>query len=413
MIPRPDLLPKDAPDGMAVYQLTHGPLPASHVYMEAQIFSPDSRFFLLHESAHAHGSSKDDPNHRYLVCDLENDGRLTPLTQETGATAPSVSPDGRFVYYFVNETEVNAGRLILQRVGLDGSDRQELLVMDRPLPDCGRRPSRIYPLSTIRSDGRRLALSCFLGDGTPEGKTWGLLIFDLEKPSVKVILTGESWCNMHPQYCRSRAPENMSDILVQENHDNIANDNGEVSKLTGGLGADIHLIKDDGTQFRNLPWGRDGNEFCQGHQCWRGASAWAITSTGTRQPPEQQLIEARAVPAAGHLGLSSPGDGKRNHLSRSYPQPCFFHFATDAQGRSLVTDTAARDEGGRVLLTRLGKPGEDAAIGWRCVAMPHSSWVKGVHIHPFLAPDGKSAFFNSDESGQLQAYMVRGLPTLP
>ena len=118
------------------------------------------------------------------------------------------------------------------------------------------------------------------------------------------------------------------------------------------------------------------------------------------------------MPAAGHLGLASPG-GQRNHLSRSYPQPCFCHFATDAAGRLLVTDTAARDEGGRVLLACLGQPGEDAAAGWRCVAMPHSSWAKGVHIHPFLAPDGKSAFFNSDESGQLQAYMVRGLPTLP
>jgi hypothetical protein len=31
-------------------------------------------------------------------------------------------------------------------------------------------------------------------------------------------------------------------------------------------------------------------------------------------------------------------------------------------------------------------------------------------MHPFLSPDGKSAFFNSDESGTLQAYMIRGLP---
>ena len=34
---------------------------------------------------------------------------------------------------------------------------------------------------------------------------------------------------------------------------------------------------------------------------------------------------------------------------------------------------------------------------------------KEAHIHPFLSPDGKLAFFNSDESGVLQADMVRGV----
>ena len=31
-----------------------------------------------------------------------------------------------------------------------------------------------------------------------------------------------------------------------------------------------------------------------------------------------------------------------------------------------------------------------------------------AHIHPFLSPDGLSAFFNSTESGTLHAYMARG-----
>ena len=35
--------------------------------------------------------------------------------------------------------------------------------------------------------------------------------------------------------------------------------------------------------------------------------------------------------------------------------------------------------------------------------------LKQAHIHPFLSPDGSMAFFNSDESGILQAYMIRGL----
>jgi hypothetical protein len=34
------------------------------------------------------------------------------------------------------------------------------------------------------------------------------------------------------------------------------------------------------------------------------------------------------------------------------------------------------------------------------------------HPHPFFSPDGTMAFFNSNESGSVQAYMVRNLPRL-
>ena len=51
---------------------------------------------------------------------------------------------------------------------------------------------------------------------------------------------------------------------------------------------------------------------------------------------------------------------------------------------------------------------EGALANARKIANPGSSWQKDTHIHPFLSPDGRSGFFNSDESGLLQAYMVRG-----
>ena len=50
MIPRSDLQAEEAPH-CEVVQLTSGALPSSHLYMEAQIFAPDSSRFLLHESA--------------------------------------------------------------------------------------------------------------------------------------------------------------------------------------------------------------------------------------------------------------------------------------------------------------------------------------------------------------------------
>ncbi|MBV7334470.1 hypothetical protein KFU94_40775 [Chloroflexi bacterium TSY] len=113
---RQDLLAPEAPNNIEVVQLTDGTLPSSHIYMEAQIFAPDSSRFILHESATAHGSDRHDPNHRYLLCDLDDNCSLHPITNEVGATAPSVSPDGRYLYYFVDETEPGGGRLTLKQV---------------------------------------------------------------------------------------------------------------------------------------------------------------------------------------------------------------------------------------------------------------------------------------------------------
>ena len=409
MLLRPDMLSADSPEGIEVTQLTdEAEVPSCHIYMESQVFTPDSRFLVVHRSANPHGSDKDDPRHRYLLCDLEDECRLTPLTDETGVTGPCISPDGVFFYYFVNETEVGGGRLSLKRVKLDGTDRQTILVVDSPLPDTAFRPSRIYPLSTISADGQRIAISGFLGDGTDENIDWGLMVFDVEKATVALIIHGPTWCNMHPQYCRSTDCDSIHDILIQENHDNISDGMGTITRLVGGQGADIHVIRDDGTNFRNMPWGRDGNEFCQGHQCWRGRSTWGITSTGTLQPAEAQLIEGLSTAHSGHVGLNSPG-GRRNDLSATFNKPDFHHFATDIAGERLVTDSGPRDAGGGLWLADLGEPGEEPLSNWTWLLCPGSSWGKDSHIHPFLSPDGSMAFFNSDESGVLQAYMVRGL----
>jgi len=188
----------------------------------------------------------------------------------------------------------------------------------------------------------------------------------------------------------------------------VATASGSITRLTGGEGADIHVIRDDGSDFRNLPWGRDGNEFCQGHQCWRGRTTWAITSTGTRKPPEAQLIEGRPAPHAGHVGIKTPG-GVRNDLTREFPNPHFYHFATDIAGKRLISDAAPFNQGGKIYVADLGEPGRDPLRKFRYLLCPKSSCQKHAHIHPFLSPDGLLGFFNSDESGILQAYLIRGL----
>lgn len=404
---RPDLVPQADRDRLEVIQITEEAIPSSHVYMEAQIFTPDSQRLVLHRAAHPHGSDPRDPEHQFLVCDLEDSCRLTPITTEPGTTGPAISPDGDHFYYFVDETEVNGGRLTLKRVRMDGTERETIYVLDHPIPGTNVRLSRPYPLSTISSDGKRISISGFLGDGTEAGIDWGLLVFEIEPPSVRLILRGPSWCNIHPQYSRQTDPDASHDLMVQENHGNTVSPDGRLQTLVSGAGADIHLVRDDGSDFRNFPWGRDGNEHCQGHQCWVGRIDVAITSTITREPDEAQLIAGRAAPHSGHDGIKTP-DGWRNDLSRDFDGPDFWHFATDIEGRRLITDAGPRDGGGAVWLFDLPETDDGPMRNPRKVAEPGSSWQKESHIHPFLSPDGKTGFFNSDESGKLQAYAVRG-----
>ena len=179
MKPRPDLVPSANRKALEIIQLTDEALPSSHIYMEAQIFTPDSKRLIIHRSAHPHGSDPRDPEHQFLLCNLEDNCSLTPITTESGTTGPSISPDGEYLYYFVDETETNGGRLTLKRVKLSGSDRETLFVLDHAIPDTSYRLSRPYPLSTISSDGKRIAISGFLGDGQTVGAPWGLLVFEI------------------------------------------------------------------------------------------------------------------------------------------------------------------------------------------------------------------------------------------
>ena len=156
-----------------------------------------------------------------------------------------------------------------------------------------------------------------------------------------------------------------------------------------------------------LPVGKPHTHRVQGHQCWIGRTERAITSTGNREWNREELIEGRAAPHAGHIGVRTPG-GVRADLSREIDEPQFYHFATDIAGRRFITDSGPRDGGGGLWTADVPEREGDPLRNWTFLLNPQCSWDKSVHIHPFLSPDGNTGFFNSDESGILQACMVRG-----
>lgn len=413
VIERPDMPDNRSPQGLRVVQLTNDQnVPCAHVYMEAQVFSPDSRFILFERHGNAHGPIRNDPEHRYMLCDIGDNCRITPITDELNAVGIAYNPDGRFIYYLIDNPGEPDVAVELKRVRPDGGGRETLCLIGPGSPhDFMLR--FLYPLSTISSDSRRLATGACVIDRKSAEETWGIVVFDLETGSAKVIWRGVDLGNCHIQYCRSDQDDLSHDLLIQHNHGYRwdTRTGKEITRELDPLHVDIHVIRDDGTNLRSMPWGRDGKEFCQGHQCWRGVSNWAITSTSTilDNHTEAQLIEALPVLENGHKGARTPR-AVRNNLSREFHDPQFHHFGTDRLGMKMISDYWFKQAADHLYLIDLGEPGKEPARQFQYLLDTKTTFNKATQSHPFLSPDGKRAFFNSDETGILKVYMIENLP---
>lgn len=423
------------PENIKLFRITDDTsIPACHVYMEAQIFAPDSSYFIFHQSAHPHGSDPTDPLHRYLLCDLENNGAVTPLTDELGVTAPALSPDGRFFYYFIDDLERD-GSLRLMRIDLQNDmAKTEIGGLNAASPIVPSAP--FYPLSTISSDGRHIAISTAIKkEETEEWNEYALWVFDTESGECTCPVHGMDYCNLHMQY--SRNPQAPRSIMIQHNPGcRLTSENGvrrclnhvaaldeyatgmlrqykkdhDPNEQNTGYGLDLHIIEDDGTNWRTLPVGRNGREFCQGHQCWRGRSDKTISSTilfhadGTAT---HELVEMTPIPGEQHLNNADSAQGTRNILSREIVPPHFLHFATDEAGVKIISDYEADNGEWHLYTGMFRRETEPAAMTF--VLNLGSRVISKWHPHPFLSPDGKRGFFNSAAEGNLQPYMVEFL----
>jgi len=60
----------------------------------------------------------------------------------------------------------------------------------------------------------------------------------------------------------------------------------------------------------------------------------------------------------------------RNDLSREFPNPHFYHFATDIAGKRLISDAAPFNQGGKIYMAELGEPGRDPLRRFRYLLCP-------------------------------------------
>jgi hypothetical protein len=413
---RPDRLDERSPAGLRVVQITTDPgLPSWNVYPEAAVFTPDSRRFVFVRQEIPGPIDFGGRGRQYWLCDLADDFALRRLTDEAGAIrGTSMSIDGRWFYYMVEDPELTGAALILKRVSLETFLPETVLVIRDAIPGTRWRPSRVYLLATMSSDGRRLATGCFLGDGETPGAPFGLLVFTLAPPSVQVVPLGPDFNNLHPQYCRVPDPHRAHDVLIQHNHGSVVDASGRTLKLTGAGGADLHVVRDDGSGWRDVPVGRDGVETIQGKQAWRGRLPSVLCSMNLPQGRKgiREGFPIATTGSGGHQGSRIPGGRSRAIEADCGPLPVW-HFGVDDAGRHLVIDTKDVDRTTKrlqseLLVGTLSDSGQPALKVRRLLDTGASGRDQPMHPHPFFSPDATKAFFNSDVDGQPQVWMVTG-----
>jgi len=414
---RPDMLDENSPAGLKVVQITTNPeIRSNNVYTEIQVFTPDSRKFVFYRQRNL------------WICDTQDDFSLRQITDERRIAAPSVTPDGKWMYYFVNTSTTSGGALTLKRASLEDFHRETIMVVDSMIPGTGFRPNGPATLSSISSDGKRLCIGAFLGDGQTVNAPFGILVYELEKPSVRLIFYDQGFHNAHPQYCRSLDPELSHDIMLQNNHGDSVLVNGRTVVGASGRGSDLHVIRDDGTNWRDIPVGRDSvgpsfqdpnqkfvGQHIQGHEQWLGRTGAGLSAMSYRSGPQEgyrPIFLAKPVPvdpANAHQGLYTPG-GKYVDITRNIQDSDIWHFSSDLTGKYLVSDTYKPDEVTGKVLVRLVlgtlSDGDEPELKLIHLINTGASGRNPAHPHPFFSPDNRMVCFNSDESGGVQIYML-------
>ena len=395
---------------MSVHQVTNDSQGASLVYPDQPCFLADGRRFVIH------------PSGGPAICDPDDGGSVIPLFPDEPKTKVRVTFDGRYGYYLHHKQD-ELDELTISRIDLDSLQSEELFHAESVLPGT-EIPVAKFGISTVSSDNRRIAGSAFLGDGKTLDAPFGIITLDLDSGTAQLVAEDKDFINTHLQYCRSTDPVASHDVLVQMNHGTHTDEQGKrrpVHPPSDIDGADVHVIADDGSNWRDMPFGRDGKESCIGHQIWRGQSRSAATvvlealdtSYGWAEGSRQQVVAGWPAPSdreSEHRGLLNPG-GRRVLLSEGFENPRFCHLSGDATGIKFALDTFPIFDGRRtgMLIYAASAPDEESPLNFRYLL--NSGVVfkmgSGYHAHPILSPDGSMLLFNSDLSGTKQIYLVR------
>lgn len=354
----------DERTGVAIRQLTSGPLLSHNIYGEQLHTSADGSRIALVRCA-----SPDiywDPLEVW-VCDLN-----TWQTARAGLANRwcfASNPYCDTVYFPGVSAGSNRSETHLMRLDL-------LSLECEPVFAFGACPVPLHS-GAISRDWRYFVSYQYLG-----GNRFGIYRVDLERGTWEMIHEQQDIVNPHLQFETAQS----HDILVQHNRGCVLDADGEVQRLVGDEGATLYVIDRDGKNYRPLPVGKPYTAPVMGHECWIGDSGRILFST-CDPPPE------------GNLHTITPGDARSAVLARGH---LYNHVSASADGHYFVADawpTAGEDDGELYV-------GTIADGHTRLLCHPHTSngHPQYSHAHPYITPNNRHVIFNSDRTGLAQVY---------
>lgn len=419
----PEMLSTVSSPGLEVFQVTTDAESDAHaaaMHSSHALFTPDStRFVFIRQRGTASGVPG---KVEFTLCEIEDHFKLRTLTNEENVRAPVLSLDGKFLYYWVDNTGSPGGALVFIRVSLDDFKTETLKVIDSSVEGVGRPPrgGYMYDGASISQDGRCFSTSAsFYTDSDP---LFSSLIVDLETGSVRGFQFEPYNWRPFGTYYRGSNPQFFHHLLFGHSHWRsgpqaatgkwYAERADDISRVT------LHILSDEGVPLSVVPIGDEGEGV--DHACWRGGQYEVVTHTSsTKTAPHWRGIMLSAAPVAcapdhRYLGARIPG-ARRVELTRTITRPDLCHHSWDSTGNKVVCDTEGWHNNGPTSYLWIGtvREGHEPYIVPKYLLHPQSSWTGSywTESQPALSPDCRTVFFNSDylcKPGHPQLFCARG-----
>ena len=412
----PEMLSTVSAPNLNVFRITTEP--AASAWREG-FFTPDSRHFIF-QRRWADGGNQ------FLMCDLDEGFRLRALTESGVPTlAPTVSPDSRYLYYFVDESHLPNPRLLLNRLSLETFATDTLTVIDCAVDGIGRRPcaggkpSRgLNRNASIRADGKSiLAGANFAG---PDGADhFAPLYVNLDTLRAHAFPWEPYSWRVGGAYFPGPDPAHLTHALMgRANRSQHWDEQGTYTEqwFSEIHRSSLHIVNEQGTLVGTVPIGGKGEGV--DHPGWRGGRYEIVTHTSdTNTAPHWRgvLLCAEPVSCAPEdmtRGRDIPGPKRRFELTRKIRRPDVCHHSWTLDGTHMVADTegwAGRGtpcpQGPAAYLylgTVIEPPNEEPYLVPQYLLHPRSSW-NGAYTEnvPVLSPDGRTVMFLSDWLGKV------------
>ncbi len=295
------------------------------------------------------------------------------------------TPDAKTFLFWSMTQPKRGGIFDLHRMNVDGTDFEQL-TEGKSLSNTSLRPDgglvyftsgdSVYTLDILSRAEKQVAVlkkataSGGIGSFTDDGRRYcfNVLLAD-KKMGIGYLDTANNKVSIMP-----RSFNHLSHLQIEPRDGRLFHYIGEQS----AQGYSLYVIDEDGHNEQALPI-TDEN----GHEAWLG--------------PTGKIYSALKGETRGIL-VAAPGDTKPVMLAQGPPN--FWHPGCDPEGKWIVSDTNAPDDGLQLICVGTGRL---CRLARSESQHGHAQWT---HPHPSVSPGAKYVLFNSTRTGIPHVYIA-------